>query len=287
MDEVSKRVAKFQVGCRFITLSYCGESTEEDDCVDPCFFEEEYTIAGATAFSIWNASRTLAALVHQAIQAQLTAPSPFCSVLNLLTGGKVVELGSGAGLGGLSLAFAGASVLLTDLNSVCQVILSENCERNRAGEQSISVSSSGNKVVRNSWKNSIAVGDNGGSVAWQALDWTKPCSEQVSCEGNDVRDADFVVAVDTVWLTELITPFAATVVDILSHGRVSGTEGSLQQAQRCCLLGFQERSTATSEVFAGYDRLLHTFQQLGCKVLPLYKHQSIDFYSINLSEAKV
>lgn len=59
-----------------------------------------------------------------------------CHLGRLLDGRRVLDLGSGTGLAGLSAAAFGAHVLLTDLASVCEGVLRANIQRNALLEPS-------------------------------------------------------------------------------------------------------------------------------------------------------
>lgn len=74
---------------------------------------------------------------------------------------RVLELGSGTGLVGLAMAALGASVILTDLPSICS------------------------NLARNAKDNSKVVSQNGGSTRTAILDWIDPTSCQLYSDGDD------------------------------------------------------------------------------------------------------
>ncbi|PNW74874.1 hypothetical protein CHLRE_12g506700v5 [Chlamydomonas reinhardtii] len=173
------------------------------------------------------------------------SPPGGCSQLqhlgSLLAGRRVLDLGSGTGLAGLCAAAAGAHVLLTDLASVCSGALRQNVARNErgcgTGEAGGSGGSGGGvEVVGGAastpggagggagggggrpWAGSVPVGCAGGSAAVMALDWTEPLGPQVAASGgNDPREANFILAVDTIWLLDIFHAFIDVVLAVLSH----------------------------------------------------------------------
>ncbi|KAG2451548.1 hypothetical protein HYH02_004146 [Chlamydomonas schloesseri] len=174
----------------------------------------------------------------------------------LLSGRRVLDLGSGTGLAGLCAAAAGAHVLLTDLASVCSGALRQNVARNEHHEHHEHVrpgagsgpgeggggsgSGCGGGAERAAgagnaapagvgsgrsggggagpWAGSVPVGRCGGSAAVMALDWTEPLGPQVAASGgNDPREADFILAVDTIWLLDIFHAFIDVVLAVLTH----------------------------------------------------------------------
>lgn len=70
------------------------------------------------------------------------------------------------------------------------------------------------------WKGSRTLGTNGGSIVAMPLDWTVELSSQIT--ENDPREAEIIMAVETVWLKELIVPFVTTFVSLLKGGEKTG-----------------------------------------------------------------
>lgn len=127
------------------------EYFEEVVDIDTYFFEPSYNVATATGFSIWDASRKIACLCDAYCRKELaqisvslplskdmlvnsvsasSSPQRLKELFDGLVGKKVVELGAGTGLAGLALAVTGAHVLLTDVEAVCEGVLSKNIEQN-------------------------------------------------------------------------------------------------------------------------------------------------------------
>lgn len=94
---------------------------EEDDAGLAWFdFESENSIAQSTGTLLWDASFAVVQLLKQADH----------PLRGLVTGKRVLELGSGTGLAGLCCAAAGAHMLCSDLASIVDGILMRNINHN-------------------------------------------------------------------------------------------------------------------------------------------------------------
>eukprot|EP01134_Creolimax_fragrantissima_P004916 CFRG4916T1 len=211
---------------------------EDEDCeVDTFFFDSSYSPAGFTGFTIWESSYVM---VQNVLQDRLK---------NCISGKRIVELGGGTAFSSLAAAALGAHVLVTDLESVVLGAIEPNLKKNANVLED-------NDVVNNvsssiGWTGSVPVGD--GYVAAMALDWAIDVASQV--KDNDPRDADIILAADTVWLRELIHPFVATAVALMSGPRRANL-----------YLAFRDRSSETSTVFAGSTELFDCFRENKCDV---------------------
>jgi predicted nicotinamide N-methyase len=138
-----------------------------------------------------------------------------------LQGARVLELGSGTGLVGLSAALLGAKeVVLTDLDYTM-----ENLARNVATTLQFAADS-GREVES--------------SVSTRVLDWFAPPS--------DLGGLDVILASDVVWVEELIAPLVQTMDVLLRHSspgarvlmahqtRSSQSDRVLFAELKCCAL---------------------------------------------------
>ena len=224
----------------------------EFEKVDVNFFDSGYTLAGMTGFQIWSASRLLMEV--------LTWSSPSSSNNNYynqtIVGAKIIELGSGIGVVGTSLAYAGGHVLLTDLPTLVENAVIPNLYQN---------STQNNASDNTHWKDAIPIGK--GWASAQPLDWTKPLSAE---HDDTMENIDFIIASDCVWLTSMFHALMDTVVAIFERS-----------PNATFLLSFQQRNTTTSSsMFTSIDSILETLVvQHGWKVQciawrPIYQNDS-------------
>lgn len=157
-----------------------------------------------------------------------------------MRGQHVVELGAGTGIVSLTAAALGASVISTDLQSVVEGVLEPNFQRNRADDGTIA--------------------PNSGSCVAAALDWfDDPLPQLGKLEtSGEVRPIDVVLAADTVWLKELVDPFAQA-MSMLVRSR----------AEAVGYMAFYERSKETSKVFARPTDVVTALEKRGCTVTAL------------------
>lgn len=132
-----------------------------------------------------------------------------------LAGKRVLEVGCGPGLAGMTAAALGADeVILTDLPYALENV--------RAA------------VTRN------ALAFRGGRVTVGVLDWLRPDT----CDIAGVRDADLIVASDVVWVSELIEPLVATLAHLSApSARTAGAPPPT------VLIAHQTRSTSGDAAF--------------------------------------
>eukprot|EP00743_Colponemidia_sp_Colp-15_P012594 GILK01014388.1.p1 GENE.GILK01014388.1~~GILK01014388.1.p1 ORF type:complete len:337 (-),score=38.66 GILK01014388.1:55-1017(-) len=139
----------------------------------PLYIHEVANSGRGTGFNIWDCSILLSFYLQQNI--------------DIVAGRRVIELGAGTGLTGLSAALLGANVTLTDLPDVI-TNLQENIKLNQECIQQ--------KL---------------GTVEAVALDWFVALQRGV--DGLDKRlqePFDVALAADVIWVEELIEPFVAT-----------------------------------------------------------------------------
>uniref|UniRef100_A0A0G4HYQ2 Methyltransferase small domain-containing protein n=1 Tax=Chromera velia CCMP2878 TaxID=1169474 RepID=A0A0G4HYQ2_9ALVE len=237
--------------------------TEDEDCVDPNLFDDEYDLAAATGFTrVWAGSRVMLDFLKES-----SRPS--------LTNKKVLDLGSGAGLLGLCCAAMGSSVLMTDVKPVVEDILRVNLEANsgtegerelqeEGGSYAAACPSSSGAMGRSeqtcgakaAWPGAVAVGS--GSALALPLDWKKDVREQVA-SFSDLKAADFasvetILAAECVWLKELLQPFVRTLKSLLM----------LCENAPLCLVSFVERGREGSETFTTRAEFLTALTDAGC-----------------------
>ncbi|KAG2783795.1 hypothetical protein JG687_00001534 [Phytophthora cactorum] len=110
-----------------------------------------------------------------------------------ITGSRVVELGAGTGLVGISAALLGARhVTLSDLAYVV-----DNLAKNVAETMKLAA------IARRPIESDVST---------QVLDWFNP--------PTDLGDIDFLLASDVVWVEELIPPLVGTFATLLRHSTV-------------------------------------------------------------------
>lgn len=92
-----------------------------------------------------------------------------------------------------------------------------------------------------------------GSTVAMAMDWCKPLDVQCLDRHNDPRHADVILAVETVWLAELIHPFVSMAAAILRG----------PNRPRCYFIN-GERATESSKTFARMSQVMDAFEAEGC-----------------------
>jgi len=232
MDELKNNLIDI-AGIRLIVSEEKPHNQREsnDVPVDTCWFDPSYTLAGSTGFLVWEGSWIFIDFLKQSLGEKIR-------------GSRVVELGSGTGISGLCLAAIGAHVLLTDLPSITHSILTTNVSQNSSGEIS--------PENQSAWNGAKSIGIQGGSAATMSIDWTVPLQSQNS-DNNPIM-TDYVVAVDTIWLTELLEPLVKTICTILEGPRNPE-----------CYIAFKDRYGGT-EIFAEVSHLVRLFKERGCVV---------------------
>lgn len=177
----------------------------------------------------------------------------------------VVELGSGTGIAGLGFATSGGDVLLTDLDSLVDLIKG-NIARNATS----------NIPADSKWQNASIVGT--GTAAVQTLDWALPVHTQLNC--NDPRRAQVIIAAETAWLKELAPLFVSTVTALLSSDvtidpdEKTALDGTIDSDGKICYWAYKERGDESSKIFTTATELKQQFHESGCTVKEIWREQS-------------
>jgi len=185
----------------------------DEETQDPYFFEPDYSVAASTAWMVWDSSWVLISMLSRSES----------WLADSIRGKRVLELGSGTGLLGLAAAAAGAQVVLTDVPTMVDALI---------------------------WPNVLANARNHGAAAAQPLDWYKPVADQLS--PLDVREAEVVLAVDAIWLLELVEPFVCTTSELLRGPR-----------RPQFILAFRERAKEESKAFVSSAFLIEELRAAG------------------------
>eukprot|EP00980_Cylindrotheca_fusiformis_P002545 scaffold600_cov68-Cylindrotheca_fusiformis.AAC.3 len=236
-----------------------------DGAMDPFFFDPGYTLAGKTGFQIWPGSRLLveALLVPlstttetsntniRLVQWQERIQNPKESDATI----RILELGSGVGMVGTSLAaVAGAHVLLTDLKTLVENSTQPNLQRNSTSTSTKIPDVNSCWLTKHHMKNMVSIGK--GWAATTPIDWTIPLIStdtfssdhhqnnniqqqqniQNQLELEDIQNIDLILASDCIWLVSMMEPLFDIVDCIFTHN-----------PQAKFLLSFQRRDGTNHE----------------------------------------
>ena len=274
------------------------DDDDEQPMLDPFFFDEGYTLAGRTGFQVWAGSRLLLESLlypftstqqQQRLLSQGSSTTPSEDIVDtprlqywqrkilrmqssqtpsksqksqddneIPRALKVLELGSGVGLVGTSLAALGHQVVLTDLPTLIKHSVLPNMKLNSFRKKSNKDSKDRQITAEDpssppSWLASIISGGkdtrknaargyhlcpiqagNDQDFGWMrelSLDWTKPLQVQVPNADQSFQDLDLVIASDCVWLKSMLDSLLDTMASIFD---VSGSQTSF-------ILSFQRR----------------------------------------------
>ena len=180
---------------------------DDDYVVDPNFFDQGYSMAGATGFLVWTGSRLL-------IEALTWPQDNDCERLKLIQNHvkkddatRIIELGAGVGVVGTYLSAAGSHVLLTDLSTLVENAIDVNLDRNERILSNFSTDDSKAKTCPSWLENGRRIGK--GWADATPLDWTQPIGEQLTEE--QASSIDLIVASDVVFLASMMKSLFDTV----------------------------------------------------------------------------
>jgi hypothetical protein len=243
--------------------SAAGEE-EDNGAVDPFFFDPGYTLAGKTGFQVWPGSRLLVEALtfprnhEKPLPLLVVPPSDSPPLRNwqqrLAKGARVLELGSGVGVVGASLAAVGAHVLLTDLKTLVQHSTQPNLERN----------ASTSAFPPPPWLPTNAVPIGSGWAASTAVDWTIPLDEQLEDAERVMENVEVIIASDCVWLVNMMEPLFETVDSVFRRNPNAKLLLSFQRRDPHDTggsTGTTSTSSTSSSIFTTVDRVLTTMME--------------------------
>jgi predicted nicotinamide N-methyase len=209
-----------------VTISVSQIDIANDEAQDPRLFEDDYDVASATGFRVWEASSLFVALLKQP------------SVQSQFAGRCVLELGSGTGFLAMAAASIGAHVLATDTRTVTVESIRPNIERNCSAASPMPPALNGFAV-----QGRKCVG--AGSVAAAALDWHADARQQLAAAGVSLHfNFDVILAADCIWLLDVAAPFVNTLCSLMPAGCPS-----------VAILCFQNRANDKSTAFVKLDQV--------------------------------
>ncbi|KAI9172946.1 hypothetical protein H9P43_007077 [Blastocladiella emersonii ATCC 22665] len=306
-DGMSLTFHKYPVAGTTLTVAGVGEDAD-DDTFDPNFFDEGYSLAAQTAYSVWEGAAFLLEFLQRGLGSDASVEGARIAgeIRRLIGVGehidasrppKLVELGSGTGAAGLGLALLGADALLTDVASVVPSIR-DNVQRNQ--------SAAAREPGLSSWRaaDALPVGKQGHAAA-QTLNWMLPLDRQ--CAPVDPRSARVLLATETTWLRELVDPFVATSAALLASPlspepeldtplspvpvSVATPHDLIQYlfdrpTRKFMLWVYKERGTAASQTFTTFPLVKGVFEGCGCRVHTVHREASREdpnqFVRVNL-----
>jgi predicted nicotinamide N-methyase len=237
-----------------VTISVSQIDVANDETQDPRLFEDDYDVASATGFRVWEASSLFVALLRQR------------SVQQQFAGRCVLELGSGTGFLAMAAASIGAHVLATDTRTVTVDSIRPNIERNCSAPSQALVAVAGFAVEGHRRLGA-------GSVAAAALDWHADARLQLSAAGVASNFTfDIILAADCIWLLDVAQPFADTLCSLMPPG-----------CPTIAVLCFQNRAHDNSTTFVKLDQVAAALVAFAC--LPLHLSARIRRWSLRRSHA--
>jgi len=224
---------------------------DEDYTVDPNFFDEGYSMAGATGFKVWTGSRLM-------IETLAWPQSDDCERLKQIqtrisSGARLIELGSGVGVVGTYLSVIGSHVLLTDLPTLVENAIDCNLLRNQTLASMPNDTS--DEDICPSWLAPDGVRIGKGWANCASLDWTIPLDEQLTEDQS--ASVDFIIASDVVFLTSMLTSLLHVVQSIFEASSSNDTS---------FILSFQRRDAKDGEEstsFTTVDGVISAVEERG------------------------
>eukprot|EP00899_Mesostigma_viride_P017703 jgi/Mesvir1/25934/Mv20928-RA.1 len=248
---------------------------------DPNFFDEDYSVEAKTGFQLWEGTYGIISLLDATCPAYASCP---LHLDKKLKGRRVIELGGGTGLLGLSAASVGAHVMITDLTALVQHI-NDNIKRNIINSEngSTSLSPADTAPGYGPWPGAKRVGY--GTVTTSILDWLRP--ESWRSKLDELSTSEFIIAADVVWLLELVQPFVDVVTAILGAaaarqrrlhvpaGSVPGADASSEPPTlylSYCDRGRRKDGTGhNGGLFTYWEQVQEAFERSKCVVKEVFR----------------
>lgn len=186
---------------------------QQDNFVDPNFFDAGYTLAGRTGFQIWTGTRLM--IEALAWQCKETDSIQLQDIQEKIRGSNIVELGSGVGVVGTYLSAACyTNTLVTDLPTLVENSLVPNLGRNKACLQETTPAPA---WLQGLSCDPIRVHSKAGWISAATLDWQSPLHDQLS--PTRLETIDFIIASDCVFLVSMLTSLLDTAASIWNASR--------------------------------------------------------------------
>lgn len=199
----------------------------------PLTVDEVGNAGKGTGLTTWDGSVVLAKYLEHAR-------------MNDVRGKRIVELGAGTGLVGISAALMGArQTVLTDLEYTMA-----NLEHN------VAVTMAKSSAIH------------GASITTRVLDWFTP--------PVDMGDLDLILASDVVWVEELIAPLVQTMATLVRQSRTPVI----------ILMSYQRRSTRSDEIlFQELERhQFQKLKVPASELHPQFQSERIDVWEITMAD---
>ncbi|KAL7478910.1 hypothetical protein ACHAW6_004666 [Cyclotella cf. meneghiniana] len=232
--------------------------TAYDGPMDPHFFERGFYLEAKTGFQVWPGSRFLleALLCDLPVGEDDAAWDRLRYWQNRLASVRplrILEVGSGMGVVGTTLAAAGGRVLVTDLPVLVRHGIRPNLMRNRTKprENDLAPSSFLTALHPEEEERCPPVPIGRGYARPAVLDWFRPVESQLAA--SVVSDVDLVVACDCIFLEKIVDPLLDTLASIFRSSR-----------DAACLFTYQRRNLMG--VFIGLEELLRRIDERGWSV---------------------
>ena len=184
---------------------------EEDERVDPNFFDSGYTLAGRTGFKVWTGTRFMIETLLWPLPREKDFERLVYWQERIRKGLHILELGAGVGVVGSCLAAEGGHVLLTDLPTLVENSVAPNLGRIQSTFASVLSSSSTSTTLEEptaTWLGPPGVSIGRGWASTASLDWSESVANQISTKQSE--QVDLIVASDCVFLVEMLQLLLST-----------------------------------------------------------------------------